>query len=115
MAAPRSDGGWRLKVDCHGLKEVMLHSSVSRNLRQPGGMAQLVLPMRAPSLGQLSAGHRLLSCGGVSMHLELTNPAFCHGLIQAALEQGEAPEYPPYTDNIVLGNTAEEMFEKGKE
>lgn len=49
------------------------------------------------------------------MHLELTNSAFCRGLIQAALEQGEAPEYLPYTDNFVLGNTAEEMLEKGKE
>lgn len=56
------------------------------------------------------------------MHQELTNPgwkhspAFCHGLIQAALEQGEAPAHSLYTDNIiVLGNAAEEMFEKGNE
>ncbi|KAK4826273.1 hypothetical protein QYF61_006720 [Mycteria americana] len=38
----------------------------------------------------------------------------CHGLIQTALEQGEAPEHLQYIDdNIVWGNTAE-VFEKGK-
>lgn len=90
----------------------MLHPSMSGSPRQPGGMAELVLPMPAPSLGQRSAGLRLLSCGRVSVQLELTtlgckdSPAFCHGLIQAALEQGEAPEHPSYTYNIiVLGNT----------
>lgn len=88
------------------------YSSVGRSLRQ-GGVAQLVLPMLIPSLGQQSAGPRLLSCGGVFLHLELTtpgwkdSPAFCRGVIQAALEQGESPEHPPCTDNIfVLGNTA---------
>lgn len=86
----------------------MLHSGMSGSLRQQGGMAQPVLPTRAPSLGQQSAGHRLLSCGGISVQLELTtprwkhSPAFCRGLIRAALEQGEAPEHPPYTDNIIV-------------
>ncbi|RMC10886.1 hypothetical protein DUI87_12599 [Hirundo rustica rustica] len=37
----------------------------------------------------------------------------CHGLIQAALEKGEAPEHLQYIDGItVWGNTAAEVFEK---
>ncbi|KFR00410.1 hypothetical protein Y956_14050, partial [Nipponia nippon] len=43
------------------------------------------------------------------------SPAICHGLIQAALEQGEAPEDLQYIDDIIAcGNTAEEVFEKGR-
>ncbi|PKU31643.1 hypothetical protein llap_18053 [Limosa lapponica baueri] len=38
----------------------------------------------------------------------------CHGLIQTALEQGEALEHLQYIDDIIVwGNTAEEVFEKG--
>ncbi|KAK4806163.1 hypothetical protein QYF61_001086 [Mycteria americana] len=43
------------------------------------------------------------------------SPTICHGLIQTALEQGEAPEHLQYIDDIIMwGNTAEEVFEKGK-
>ncbi|KFW07740.1 hypothetical protein N327_12114, partial [Fulmarus glacialis] len=43
------------------------------------------------------------------------SPTICHGLIQTALEQGEAPEHLKYTDDIIVwGNTVEEMFEKGR-
>ncbi|KAJ7425035.1 hypothetical protein BTVI_04079 [Pitangus sulphuratus] len=39
------------------------------------------------------------------------SPTICHGLTQAALEKGEAPEQ--YIDDIsVWGNTAEEVFKK---
>ncbi|PKU43811.1 hypothetical protein llap_5877 [Limosa lapponica baueri] len=42
------------------------------------------------------------------------SPTICHGLIQIALEQGEAPEHLQYIDDIIVwGNTAEEVFEKG--
>ncbi|PKU33504.1 hypothetical protein llap_16188 [Limosa lapponica baueri] len=42
------------------------------------------------------------------------SPTICHGLIQTALEQGEAPEHLQYIDDIIVwGNTAEEVFEKG--
>ncbi|PKU37287.1 hypothetical protein llap_12403 [Limosa lapponica baueri] len=41
-------------------------------------------------------------------------PTICHGLIQTALEQGEAPEHLQYIDDIIIwGTTAEEVFEKG--
>ncbi|GAB0207973.1 hypothetical protein GRJ2_003263000 [Grus japonensis] len=44
------------------------------------------------------------------------SPTICHGLIQTALEQGEAPEHLQYIDDIsVWGNrAAEEVSEKGK-
>ncbi|NXT47213.1 POL3 protein, partial [Pluvianellus socialis] len=42
------------------------------------------------------------------------SPTICHGLIQTALEQREAPEHSQYIDDIIIwGNTAEEVFEKG--
>ncbi|RMC20918.1 hypothetical protein DUI87_01771 [Hirundo rustica rustica] len=41
------------------------------------------------------------------------SPTICHGLIQAALEKGEAPEHLQYIDDIIVwGNTAMEVFEK---
>ncbi|RMB99095.1 hypothetical protein DUI87_24283 [Hirundo rustica rustica] len=43
------------------------------------------------------------------------SPTICHGLIQTALEKGEAPEHLQYIDDIIVwGNTAAEVFEKGK-
>ncbi|RMC20078.1 hypothetical protein DUI87_00924 [Hirundo rustica rustica] len=42
-------------------------------------------------------------------------PTICHGLIQTALEKGEAPEHLQYIDDIIVwGNTAGEVFEKGE-
>ncbi|GAB0207945.1 hypothetical protein GRJ2_003260200 [Grus japonensis] len=45
------------------------------------------------------------------------SPTICHGLIQTALEKGEAPEHLQYIDDIIVwGNTAaEEVSEKGNE
>ncbi|RMC03908.1 hypothetical protein DUI87_19245 [Hirundo rustica rustica] len=43
------------------------------------------------------------------------SPTICHGLIQAALEKGEAPEHLQYIDDIIVwGKTAMEVFEKGE-
>ncbi|RMC01122.1 hypothetical protein DUI87_22388 [Hirundo rustica rustica] len=43
------------------------------------------------------------------------SPTICHGLIQAALEKGEAPEHLQYIDDIIVwGNTAGDIFEKGE-
>ncbi|KFP49548.1 hypothetical protein N323_12355, partial [Cathartes aura] len=43
------------------------------------------------------------------------SPTICHGLIQTALEQAEAPEHLRYIDDIIIwGDTAEVVFEKGK-
>ncbi|NWW23522.1 POL3 protein, partial [Falcunculus frontatus] len=39
----------------------------------------------------------------------------CHGLIQTALEKGEAPEHLQYIDDIIVwGNMAAEVFENGE-
>ncbi|GAB0207525.1 macrophage immunometabolism regulator [Grus japonensis] len=44
------------------------------------------------------------------------SPTICHGLIQTALEKGEAPEHLQCIDDIIVwGNTAEVVSEKGKE
>ncbi|KFP95064.1 hypothetical protein N329_01970, partial [Haliaeetus albicilla] len=43
------------------------------------------------------------------------SPTICHGLIQAALEKGEALEHlQHFNDIIVWGNMAEKVFEKGE-
>ncbi|GAB0209411.1 hypothetical protein GRJ2_003406800 [Grus japonensis] len=43
------------------------------------------------------------------------SPTIFHGLIQSALEKGEAPEHLQYIDDIIVwGNSAEEVSEKGK-
>ncbi|KFO55762.1 hypothetical protein N302_01137, partial [Corvus brachyrhynchos] len=43
------------------------------------------------------------------------SPTSCHGLIQTALEKGEAPEHLQYIDDIIVwGNTALEVFGKGE-
>ncbi|RMC20738.1 hypothetical protein DUI87_01590 [Hirundo rustica rustica] len=43
------------------------------------------------------------------------SPTICHGLIQAALEKGEALEHLQYIDDIIVwGNMAIEVFEKGE-
>jgi len=42
-------------------------------------------------------------------------PIICHGLIQTALEKGEAPQHLQYIDDIIVWcDTAEEVFEKGE-
>ncbi|RMB91827.1 hypothetical protein DUI87_31755 [Hirundo rustica rustica] len=43
------------------------------------------------------------------------SPTICHGLIQTALEKGEAPDHLQYIDDIIVwGNTAGEVFKKGE-
>ncbi|NWU18580.1 POL3 protein, partial [Cephalopterus ornatus] len=43
------------------------------------------------------------------------SPTTCHGLIQATLAKGEAPEHLQYIDDIIVwGDTAEEVSKKGK-
>ncbi|KFO52427.1 hypothetical protein N302_07442, partial [Corvus brachyrhynchos] len=43
------------------------------------------------------------------------SPTICHGVIQTALEKGEAPEHLQYIDDIIVwGNTTTEIFEKGE-
>ena len=69
-----------------------------------------------------NVGHSLLSPGGAFSIPGIVcprwkhSPTICHRLIQAALEQGGAPEHLQYIDDIVVwGNTAREVFEKGEQ
>ena len=43
------------------------------------------------------------------------SPTICHGLIQTTLEQGGAPKHLQYIDDVVGGDTAEEIFNKGEQ
>ncbi|RMC22150.1 hypothetical protein DUI87_03023 [Hirundo rustica rustica] len=85
----KSNGEWRLTVDYRALNEVTppLSSAVP-------DMLEL----------QYELESKAAKC-----------PTICHGLIQAALEKGEAPEHLQYIDDIIVWrNTAIEVFEKGE-
>ncbi|TRZ08757.1 hypothetical protein HGM15179_018354 [Zosterops borbonicus] len=85
----KSDREWRLTVDYRALNEVtpLLSAAVP-------DMLEL----------QYELESKAARC-----------PTICHGLIQAALEKGEALEHLQYIDDIIVwGKTAAEVFEKEK-
>ncbi|KAK4811243.1 hypothetical protein QYF61_022140 [Mycteria americana] len=80
----KSNGEWRLTVDYRGLNEVTPPLSAA-----------------APDM--------------LELQYELESKAAKWYATTTALEQGEAPEHLQYIDDIIVwGNTAEEVFEKGK-
>ncbi|RMC20150.1 hypothetical protein DUI87_00996 [Hirundo rustica rustica] len=88
----KSDGGWRMEIDCGLL-------CLERKCRP-----QFAFTWRGVQYtwNRLPQGWK-------------HSPTICHGLIQAALEKGEAPEHLQYIDDIIVwGNTAMEVFEKGE-
>ncbi|GAB0206665.1 hypothetical protein GRJ2_003132100 [Grus japonensis] len=97
----KSNGEWRLTVDYRGLNEV-------------------TPPMSAAVPDMLELQYELESKAakctpGTDCPRGGNSPTICHGLIQSALEQGEAPEHLQYIDDIIVwGNSAEEVSEKGK-
>ncbi|GAB0209835.1 hypothetical protein GRJ2_003449200 [Grus japonensis] len=101
----KSNGEWRLTVDYRGLNEVTLPMSAA----VPDMLElQYELESKAAKWGIHYTWNRLPQGWKHS-------PTICHGLIQAALEQGEAPEHLQYIDDIIVwGSTAEEVSEKGK-
>ncbi|KAK4806889.1 hypothetical protein QYF61_012610 [Mycteria americana] len=119
----KCNGEWRLTVDYRGLNEVTppLSAAVPDTLElqyELGSKAAkwyattdianafFSIPLAAECRPQFAFAWR-----GGWKH----SPTICHGLIQTALEQGEAPEHLQYIDDIIVwGNTAEEVFEKGK-
>ncbi|RMC00133.1 hypothetical protein DUI87_23543 [Hirundo rustica rustica] len=85
----KPDGEWRLTVDYRALNEV-------------------TPPLSAAVPDMLELQYELESKAAKC-------PTICHGLIQAALEKGEAPEHLQYIDDIIVWrNTAIEVFEKGE-
>ncbi|KAK4810970.1 hypothetical protein QYF61_014442 [Mycteria americana] len=130
----KSNGEWRLTVDYHGLNEVtpLLGAAVPDMLELQYELesqaakwyatidianAFFSIPLAAECRPQFAFTWR-----GVQYTWNRLpqgwkhSPTICHGLIQTALEQGEAPEHLQYIDDIIMwGNTAEEeVFEKVK-
>ncbi|RMC08820.1 hypothetical protein DUI87_15071 [Hirundo rustica rustica] len=102
----KSEGEWRLTVDYRALNEATppLSAAVPDMLE-----LQYKLESKAAKWGVQYTWNRLPQGWKHS-------PTICHGLIQAALEKGEAPEHLQCIDDIIVwGNTAAEVFEKGKE
>ncbi|RMB92703.1 hypothetical protein DUI87_30849 [Hirundo rustica rustica] len=129
----KSEGEWRLTVDYRALNEVAppLSAAVSDMLEVQYKLeskaakwyatidianAFFSIPLSAECRPQLAFTWR-----GVQYTWNRLpqgwkhSPTICHGLIQAALEKGEAPEHLQYIDVIIVwGNTAMEVFEKGE-
>ncbi|GAB0207357.1 hypothetical protein GRJ2_003201300 [Grus japonensis] len=128
----KSNGEWRLTVDYRGLNEVtppiaavpdMLElqyelESKTAKCYTTSDIANVFfsIPLAAECRPQFAFTWR-----GVQYTWNRLpqgwkrSPTICHGLIQTALEQGEAPEHLQYIDDIIVwGNSAEEVSEKGK-
>ncbi|KAF4802829.1 hypothetical protein TURU_021637 [Turdus rufiventris] len=96
--------------------------SVSESVPDPlSGHSSQLKSESEPDVNWLqNAGHSLPSLGGAcstpgtDCPMGGNSPAMRHGLIQAALEKGEAPKHLQYINDItVWGNTGMEVFEKG--
>ncbi|GAB0205180.1 hypothetical protein GRJ2_002983600 [Grus japonensis] len=129
----KSNGEWRLTVDCRGLNEVTLPMSAAvpdmlelqYELESKAAKwyatidianAFFSIPLAAECRPQFAFPWR-----GVQYTWNRLpqgwkhSPTICHGLIQTALEKGEAPEHLQYIDDIIVwGTSAEEVSEKGK-
>ncbi|GAB0208806.1 hypothetical protein GRJ2_003346300 [Grus japonensis] len=129
----RSNGEWRLTVDYHGLNEVtppmsaavpdMLELQYELESKAAKWYATMdianaffSIPLAAECRPQFAFTWR-----GVQYTWNRLpqgwkhSPTICHGLMQTALEKGEAPEHLQYIEDItVWGNSAEEVSEKGK-
>ncbi|GAB0189129.1 hypothetical protein GRJ2_001378200 [Grus japonensis] len=127
------NGEWRLTVDYHGLNEVtppmsaavpdMLELQYELESKAAQWYATIdianaffLIPLAAECRPQFA-----FTWSGVQYTWNRLpqgwkhSPTLCHGLIQTALEQGEAPEHLQYIDDIIVwGNSAEEGSEKGK-
>ncbi|GAB0192689.1 hypothetical protein GRJ2_001734200 [Grus japonensis] len=129
----KSNGEWRLTVDYRGLNEVtppmsaavpdMLELQYELESKAAKWYATIdianaffSIPLAAECRPQFAFTWR-----GVQYTWNRLpqgwkhSPTICHGLIQTALEKGEAPEHLQYIDDIIVwGNSAEEVSEKEK-
>ncbi|KAK4806213.1 hypothetical protein QYF61_001136 [Mycteria americana] len=129
----KSNGEWRLTVDYRGLNEVtpLLSAAAPDMLELQYELESKAAKWYATTditngvfsmpLAAECRPHFAFTWSGVQCiwnqlpqgwkHI----PTISHGLIQTALEQGDAPEHIQYIDDIIVwGNKAEELFEKGK-
>ncbi|GAB0209180.1 hypothetical protein GRJ2_003383700 [Grus japonensis] len=129
----KSNGEWRLTVDYRGLNEVtpLMSAAVPDMLELQYELeskaakwyatidianAYFSIPLAAECRPQFAFIWRGIqyTWNGLPQGWK-HSPTICHGLIQTALEKGEAPEHLQYIDDIIIwGNTAEEVSEKGK-
>ncbi|RMC05661.1 hypothetical protein DUI87_17746 [Hirundo rustica rustica] len=125
----KSEGEWRLTVDYRALNEVTpplsaampdmleLQYELESKAAKWYANAFFSIPLAAECRPQFAFMWR-----GVQYTWNRLpqgwkhSPTICHGLIQTALEKGDAPEHLQYIDDIIVwGNTAAEVFENGKE
>ncbi|GAB0207213.1 hypothetical protein GRJ2_003186900 [Grus japonensis] len=129
----KSNGEWRLTVDYRGLNEVtppmsaavpdMLELQYELESKAAKWYATIdianaffSIPLAAECRPQFAFTWRGIQYTWNRLPQGWKHsPTICHGLIQSALEQGEAPEHLQYIDDIIVwGNSAEEVSEKGK-
>ncbi|GAB0202691.1 hypothetical protein GRJ2_002734700 [Grus japonensis] len=129
----KSNGEWRLTVDYHGLNEVTppmsaampdmleLHYELESKAAKwyatiDRAHAFFSIPLAAEYRPQFAFPWRGIQYTWNRLPQGWKrSPTICHGLIQTALEKGEAPEYLQYIDDIIVwGNSAEVVSEKGK-
>ncbi|GAB0189166.1 hypothetical protein GRJ2_001381900 [Grus japonensis] len=129
----KSNGEWRLTVDYRGLNEVtppmsaavpdMLELQYELESKAAKWYATIdianafvSIPLAAECRPQFAFTWRGIKYTWNRLPQGWKHsPTLCHGLIQTALEQGEAPEHLQYIDDIIVwGNSAEEVSEKGK-
>ncbi|GAB0206633.1 hypothetical protein GRJ2_003128900 [Grus japonensis] len=129
----KSNGEWRLTVDYRGLNEVTppmsaavpdmleLHYELESKAAKwyatiDRANAFFSIPLAAECRPQFAFTWRGIQYTWNRLPQGWKHsPTICHGLIQAALEKGEAPEHLQYIDDIIVwGSMAEEFFEKGK-
>jgi len=112
----KSDGGRRLTVDCHGLKEVTspLSAAVPDTLELQYELESkaakwyatidltnvfLSIPLAAECRPQFAFTWRGVQYTWNRLPQRWKHsPTICHGLIQTALEKGEAPEHLQYIE-----------------
>ncbi|GAB0192630.1 hypothetical protein GRJ2_001728300 [Grus japonensis] len=129
----KSNGEWRLTVDYRGLNEVTLLMSAAvpdmlalqYELESKAAQwyttiditkALFSIPLAAECRPQFAFTWRGIQYTWNRLPQGWKHsPTICHGLIQAALEKGEAPEHLQYIDDVIVwGNKAAGVFEKGK-
>ncbi|GAB0209528.1 hypothetical protein GRJ2_003418500 [Grus japonensis] len=129
----KSNGEWRLTVDYHGLNEVtpplsaavpdMLELQYELESKAAKWYATIhianaffSIPLAAECRPQFAFPWRGIQYTWNRLPQgRKHSPTICHGVIQTALEKGEAPEHLQYIDDIIVwGNSAEEVSEKGK-
>ncbi|GAB0207964.1 hypothetical protein GRJ2_003262100 [Grus japonensis] len=128
----KSNGEWRLTVDYRGLNEVtppmsaavpdMLELQYELESKATKWYATIdranaffSIPLAAECRPQFAFPWRGVqyTWNGLPQGWK-HSPTIGHGLIQTALEKGEAPEHLQYIDDIIVwSNSAEEVSEKG--